>query len=57
MSIFRPKNGQYYYMPHRGNWRIYQHEVYEDGRTGSRYIKDCMCKADAAEEVRKLNNW
>lgn len=51
------RNGQYYYAPHRRMWGIWQNQnLGGDVSTGT-FIKDCMTKQEAADEVYRLNGW
>jgi len=56
-SKFRPKDGQYYYQPHGVMWGIWQCRQYSDGICMDDFIKDCVSKEEAAEEVKSLNGW
>ena len=54
---FIPKDGQYYYAPHRSMWGIWQHHIIGDGMSEGTFIKDCKTKKEAADEVGRLNGW
>lgn len=51
------KDGQYYYAPRRGLWGIWQWHDLGDGYGSGTFVKDCMTKKAAREEVYRLNGW
>lgn len=57
MSRFVPKNGQYYYAPHRKMWGVFKRNINAYGIAIDDHIDDFADKADAIEMVCRLNHW
>ena len=55
--VFQPKDGQYYYRPHRSSWGVWMAGVTCNGSRTDKFIKDYPTKEEANETVRKLNGW
>lgn len=55
--MFRPKDGEYYYAPHRQLWGIWQHKDLGNGLSCGSHIKDCPTREEARREVFRLNKW
>ena len=58
------KDGEYYYAPHRSLWGIWKWHSWVtkvDGKIMEcgigEFIKDCVTKEKAREEVYRLNGW
>lgn len=57
-SDFSPKEGQYYYAPHRRSWGVWK--VGKPGPSGARandFIMDFSTKQDAERFVYKMNGY
>ena len=52
-----PKNGEYYYTPHRRMWAVYKKIIRESGISMDNFICEFPTKEEAAEKVKELNNW
>lgn len=58
-------DGEYYYAPHRSLWGIWRWNTWKtkDGAGKviecgcGEFVKDCVTKKKAREEVYRLNNW
>lgn len=57
MATYEPKDGEYYYAPHRSSWGIWQHRDHGDGISVGYFVKDCPTREDAKREVYQLNGW
>lgn len=56
-QTFKPRDGQYYYAPHRSMWGVWLNHVSADGIETGDFIDDFPSKEAAAEQVKKLNKW
>ena len=56
-NSYQPKDGEYYYRPHRSVWGIWRHHEHGEGLSSGEFIMDCETKEKAAEMVRSLNGW
>ena len=56
-SNFQPKDGQYYYSPHRSVWGLWKHHELGNGISEGEFIMDCETKEKAVEMVKSLNGW
>ena len=54
---FKPKEGEYYYAPHRSSWGVWRHHELGNDISEGEFIMDCETKERAAEMVRNLNGW
>ena len=51
------KDGQYYYAPHRSVWGIWCNHNHGNGASSGTFVKDCLTKEEAKNEVYRLNGW
>lgn len=51
------KDGQYYYAPHGCFWGVYIWHDLGNGDGWGTFVKDCMTKEKAREEVYRRNGW
>lgn len=51
------RDGQYYYAPHRSSWGIWQHHELGGGYSTGTFVKDCVSRDEARDEVYRLNGW
>jgi hypothetical protein len=56
-SKYKPKDGEYFYAPHRGRWGIWQNHELGDGISDGTFIQYCDTREEAAERVKALNGW